>query len=458
MPDNPILDTPPHNEDAEEAVLSTMIREHDSISDCVQIVNENDFYIPENKVLFHAIAEMNDEGLPIDLVTLTEKLRKSDLLEKAGGLGRVARVAGASARLRHASYYAKIVREKSNMRHLIHTCRTIANRAFEDSEAFETILDDAEKRIMEISQRGERGGLEIIETIIGDTLARVEWLCQQNKAITGVPSGFIDLDRITSGWQNSDFIIIAARPAMGKTALCLNMASNAAVGRPEQGEKGVPVAIFSLEMSKEQLAQRMISAYAQVDQQYLRTGTLPLDDWPQLIAAVAPLSSAPIYIDDTPGITIRELRAKARRLKTEVKNLGLIIIDYLQLMGAGGKSENRQQEVSQISRALKSLARELNVPIIALSQLSRSVETTHDKRPALSHLRESGSLEQDADLVLFIYREEYYFPEETERAGIAELIIAKHRNGSTGTVDLSFQKEFTKFGNLAPFDAPNDGY
>lgn len=447
-----LIDMPPQSEEAERAVLSTMFRDRDAIHEVVHILKEKDFYFPENKVIFSAMLEMNDDGIPIDLVTLIEKLRSDKTLEKAGGLVNVAKIAGEPAMIHHVVHYANIVLEKSTLRELIDISRKISVRSYEASEPAADILNDAERNILDISQGRERGGLVPIMDIVSSTLERIEKLANESGGVTGVPSGFIDLDRITSGWQKSDFIIIAARPAMGKTALCLNMATNAAIGKEEQGVPGVPVAIFSLEMSKEQLVQRMISATAQVDQQYLRTGTLPPDDWPNLVAAISPLAKAPIYIDDTPAITIRELRAKARRLQAEKPDLGLIIIDYLQLMGGSGRSENRQQEVSQISRSLKALARELDIPVIALSQLSRSVEATHDKRPALSHLRESGSLEQDADLVLFIYREEYYFPEETEREGIADIIIAKHRNGATGSVSLSFQKEFTKFGNLASYE------
>ena len=440
---------PPHSEEAESAVLAAMFRERDSIHEVVQLIKEEDFYLPENGIMFRVMVEMNEAAEPIDLITVTERLRKMNLLEKAGGLKRVAQVAGAIGSVYNCAHYAKIIREKSVLRKLIHATGHISDRSFEDADPVEDILDEAEKLVLDISQDRARGGLVPVGEIVDANLERLEKLSQQTGDLTGTPSGFVDLDHITSGWQKSDFIIIAARPAMGKTALCLNMASNAAMG-----DKGVPVAIFSLEMSKEQLVQRLISATAQVDQSYLRTGSLPEEDWAPLVAAIGPLAEAPIYIDDTPAISIRELRAKARRLQAEYPDLGLIIIDYLQLMGGSGKSENRQQEVSEISRSLKALARELDVPVIALSQLSRSVEATQDKRPALSHLRESGSLEQDADLVLFIYREEYYFPEETERQGIADIIIAKHRNGATGSVALSFQKEFTKFGNLAQYAEP----
>ena len=293
---------------------------------------------------------------------------------------------------------------------------------------------------MELSQDKVRKGLTPISGVIDETIARLEFLYNKKDGLTGLTSGFVDLDKVTSGWQNSDFVIIAARPAMGKTAFCLNMAQNAAI------ESGRPVAVFSLEMSKEQLVQRMVSSAAELDQQKLRTGRLQEEDWATLVSAVGPLAEAPIYLDDTPAVSVRDIRAKCRRLKVE-KDLALVIIDYLQLMSGNGRTESRQQEVSQISRSLKALARELNVPVIALSQLSRSAEQSADKKPSLSHLRESGSLEQDADIVMFIHRDEYYNP-DSEKKGIAEIIIAKHRNGATGTVELSFRKEFVKFGNL----------
>lgn len=327
------------------------------------------------------------------------------------------------------------------MRQLIRISDGIRNRCFDDAEPVESILDDAERLVLDISKQRQRNDVTRVDEIVPTNLEKIEEAAKQEDEITGIPSGFIDLDHMTNGWQRSDLIILAARPAMGKTALCLNMAANAAI------DYNYPVAIFSLEMSKEQLVMRMLAAAARIDQKRLRTGQLNPDEWGAFLQKIGPLTSAPIYIDDTPAITIRELRAKARRLQSREGDLGLILVDYLQLMGGSGNSENRQQEVSEISRSLKALARELNVPIIALSQLSRTVEQTKDKRPQLSHLRESGSLEQDADIVLFIHREEYY-NEDTDRRGIADVIIAKHRNGPTGTVELAFQNELTRFDNL----------
>ena len=324
---------------------------------------------------------------------------------------------------------------------MIKIATNLAARSYEDSEETEQILNDAERMILEISQGRVRGGLVPISEVIEGTIERLEILNNKKSEITGLTSGFRDLDKFTSGWQNSDLIIVAARPAMGKTSFCLNLAANAALLAK------VPVAIFSLEMSREQLVQRMLSSAAMIDQQKLRTGRLLDKEWIALTSALGPLAEAPIYIDDTPAISVREIRAKTRRLKAE-KGLGLVVIDYLQLMSTGRRVESRQQEISEISRSLKALARELDIPIIALSQLSRAVEQSQDKRPSLSHLRESGALEQDADIVMFIYRDEYYNP-ESEKKAIAEIIIAKHRNGPVGTVELTFLKEFTKFGDLA---------
>ncbi len=384
---------------------------------------------------------MNEQNIPVDLVTITAQLDKDGNLEKAGGITYVAQIANSLGSASNIVHYASIVKEKAVLRDLISIASNISNRSYDDTEETEKILDDAERMVLEISQKRARSGLTPISEVIDDTLSQLEILSQKKEGLTGLTSGFIDLDRITSGWQKSDFIILAARPAMGKTAFALNMAQNAAIATHE------PVAIFSLEMSKEQLVNRMVSSMAEIDQQTLRNGRIYGDDWVQLVNAIAPLAEAPVYIDDTPAISVREVRAKARRLKTE-RGLSLVIIDYLQLMGSTGRIESRQQEVSQISRSLKALARELDIPIIALSQLSRSVEQGQEKKPSLSHLRESGSLEQDADIVMFIYRDEYY-NEDSEKKGQAEIIIAKHRNGATGSVDLSFRKEFTKFGNLS---------
>ena len=441
MSENYMEQSVPFAEEAEAGIISAMFKDREVIQDIVQLVRDTDFYKPENAILFKAILEIDESGQSVDLVTMTNKLRKENLLEKAGGVFYLGQIAAAPSTVYNVKQYAKIVQEKSTMRQLIRISDGIRNRCFDDAEPVESILDDAERLVLDISKQRQRNDVTRVDEIVPTNLEKIEEAAKQEDEITGIPSGFIDLDHMTNGWQRSDLIILAARPAMGKTALCLNMAANAAI------DYHYPVAIFSLEMSKEQLVMRMLAAAARIDQKRLRTGQLNPDEWGAFLQKIGPLTSAPIYIDDTPAITIRELRAKARRLQSREGDLGLILVDYLQLMGGSGNSENRQQEVSEISRSLKALARELNVPIIALSQLSRTVEQTKDKRPQLSPLRESGSLEQDADIVLFIHREEYY-NEDTDRRGIADVIIAKHRNGPTGTVELAFQNELTRFDNL----------
>ena len=441
MSENFMEQSVPFAEEAEAGIISAMFKDREVIQDIVQLVRDTDFYKPENAILFKAILEIDESGQSVDLVTMTNKLRKENLLEIAGGVFYLGQIAAAPSTVYNVKQYAKIVQEKSTMRQLIRISDGIRNRCFDDAEPVESILDDAERLVLDISKQRQRNDVTRVDEIVPTNLEKIEEAAKQEDEITGIPSGFIDLDHMTNGWQRSDLIILAARPAMGKTALCLNMAANAAI------DYHYPVAIFSLEMSKEQLVMRMLAAAARIDQKRLRTGQLNPDEWGAFLQKIGPLTSAPIYIDDTPAITIRELRAKARRLQSREGDLGLILVDYLQLMGGSGNSENRQQEVSEISRSLKALARELNVPIIALSQLSRTVEQTKDKRPQLSHLRESGSLEQDADIVLFIHREEYY-NEDTDRRGIADVIIAKHRNGPTGTVELAFQNELTRFDNL----------
>ena len=441
MSENFMEQSVPYAEEAEAGIIAAMFKDREVLQDVVQLVRDSDFYKPENAIIFKAILELDESGQSVDLVTMTNKLRKENLLEKAGGVFYLGQIAAAPSSTYNVKQYAKIVQEKSTMRQLIKISDSIRNRCYEDAEPVETILDDAERLVLDISKQRQRNDVTRVDEIVSTNLEQIEEASKQVDEITGIPSGFIDLDHMTNGWQRSDLIILAARPAMGKTALCLNMAANTAV------DYHYPVAVFSLEMSKEQLVMRMLAAAARIDQKRLRTGQLNADEWGAFLQKIGPLSSAPIYIDDTPAITIRELRAKARRLQSREGDLGLILVDYLQLMGGSGHSENRQQEVSEISRSLKALARERNVPIIALSQLSRTVEQTKDKRPQLSHLRESGSLEQDADIVLFIHREEYY-NEDTDRRGIADLIIAKHRNGPTGTVELAFQNELTRFDNL----------
>lgn len=437
---------PPYNLEAEQAVLGSMMLDKEAVYTALELLEPEDFYKEAHQLIFAAIIHLETQGQPIDMITLTEELHRQNSIEKIGGVGYIAEVANIVPTAANIRHYAEIVEGKTILRKLIRVSTNIANRCYEDEEDTYELLDNAEKLILEIAENRNFSGLIPLKQVLGTTLEKIEYLANNKGNITGVPSFFTDLDNMTSGWQASDLIILAARPAMGKTSFGLNIAQNAAI----RGKTSV--AVFSLEMSKEQLVQRLMSSEAMIDQHKLRTGRLLDEEWVRLTRAAQPLSTADIYIDDTPAISVLELRAKARRLKAE-KDLGLIIIDYLQLMRIGRREENRQQEISEISRSLKALARELNVPVIALSQLSRAVEQTQDKRPALSHLRESGALEQDADLVMFIYREDYYNP-ESEKPGIAEIIIAKHRNGPTGTVEMGFIKEFTKFVNIDKRHSP----
>lgn len=431
---------PPQNLEAEQAVLGSTMLEKEAVYAVLEIIQPQDFYKDSNQLIFEAVQRLAERNEPVDLITITDELRTLGNLEKAGGVTYLATVANSVPSAANVEYYARIVAEKSLLRKLIKASSKISALCFEEQEDPVSLLDQAERLILSISGGSGKGNIASIRSVLLETLNKIESLYLQNTSVTGVASHYHALDRFTSGWQKSDLIILAARPAMGKTSLCLNIAQNVAV------KDNLPVAVFSLEMSKEQLVQRMLCAEAMVDAQKLRNGRLTEEDWVRLTNAVAPLSNAPVYIDDTPGITVMELRSKTRKLKAE-KGLGLVVIDYLQLMQGNKRTDNRQQEISEISRSLKALARELDVPIIALSQLSRAVEQGNEKRPSLSHLRESGALEQDADLVMFIYRDEYYNP-ESEKKNIAEVIIAKHRHGPVGSVELGFIKEYTKFVNL----------
>ena len=437
---------PPHNLEAEQAVLGSMMIDREAIYTATSILLPEDFYKEAHQIIYQALLDLDLKGEPVDMITLTEELRRKNNLDKVGGIGYIAAIANTVPTAANARYYADIVAEKAILRSLIRSTTNIANRCYEDQEDTYELLDNAEKMVLEIAGKRNTTGLIPLKNVLSDTLEKIEYLAGKKGNITGIPSFFADLDRMTSGWQPSDLIILAARPAMGKTSFGLNIALNAAL-------KGkLAVAVFSLEMSREQLVQRLMSSEAMIDQHKLRTGRLQEEEWVRLTKAAQPLSTAQIYIDDTPSISILELRAKARRLKAE-RGLDLVVVDYLQLMQINRRSENRQQEISEISRSLKALARELNIPVVAISQLSRAVEQTHEKRPALSHLRESGALEQDADLVMFIYREDYYNP-DTDKPGVAEIIIAKHRNGPTGVIELGFVKEFTKFVDLDYYHMP----
>ncbi|GAB6153407.1 replicative DNA helicase [Desulfosporosinus burensis] len=435
-----LLRVPPQNLEAEQAVLGAMMLEPESGSSVFEILQPEDFYRDNHRLIFSAIQELFEKGDPIDLVSVAEILRQQGRLEQVGGIATISEIARSVPSAANVDYYAKLVTEKALLRQLIRASNSIVERGYEPGEEARNLLEEAEKLILDLSRRRVKDGFSLIRDVLLETFEKIEYLYAHKGNLTGVPTFFTELDRMTSGWQPSDLVIIAARPSMGKTALVLNMAQNASV------RAKVPVAVFSLEMSKEQLVQRMLCGEAMVDQQRVRTGDLLDADWPKLTRAVGPLSDAPIFIDDTVGISLAELRSKVRRLKME-HNLGMIVIDYLQLLSVGKKTESRQQEVAQISRTLKGLARELKVPVIALSQLNRGVEQRQDKRPIMSDLLESGAIEADADVISFIYRDEYYHS-ESEKKGIAELIIAKHRNGPVGTVELGFLKEFTKFVNL----------
>lgn len=431
---------PPQNLEAEQAVLGALMLEPEVGSTVFEMLVPEDFYRDRHRQVYEAIRDLFEKGDPVDLVTVAEALRKQGRLEQIGGIAAISEIARSVPSAVNVEYYARVVAEKSMLRQLIRMAGQIAEKGYQPAEEAASLLEEAERMILELSQRRTKEGFSSMRTILLATFEKIEHLYANKGNLTGVPSYFRELDHMTSGWQPADLVIIAARPSMGKTALVLNMAQNAAV------RAKIPVALFSLEMSKEQLVQRMLCSEAMVDQQRVRTGELLDTDWPKLTRAVGPLSESPIFIDDTVGISLAELRSKARRLKME-QGLGLIVIDYLQLMTVGRKAESRQQEVAQISRGLKGIARELKVPVIALSQLNRGVEQRQDKRPVMSDLLESGAIEADADVISFIYRDEYYHP-ESDKKGIAEIIVAKHRNGPVGTVELGYLKEYTKFVNL----------
>ena len=431
---------PPHDDAAELAVLGAMFLDREAASLALEMLTGEDFYRPDHRQVFEAAEELYHSGVPIDMITVKNKLEEKQVFEQIGGLPFLANIStsvGSSANMRH---YAAIVEEKSVLRRLIRTANNISQMSYEGKTDVNAIMDTAEKGIFDIMQNRHSDQFHHIRDIAVDSIEKIEDIYRSKRKLTGVPTGFVDFDQKTAGLQKSDLILLAARPSMGKTAFALNIIQNAAI------RSNVPTAVFSLEMSREQLVNRMLCSEAMLDAQRLRTGELTDSDWADLIQAMGPLSQAPIYIDDTPGVTPMEVRSKCRRLKVE-KGLGLIVIDYLQLMSGNSRNDSRQQEISEISRALKAIAREMEAPVIALSQLSRACEQRADHRPMLSDLRESGAIEQDADVVAFLYRDEYYFP-DTEKKNQAELIIAKQRNGPTGTVDLTWMGQYTKFGNF----------
>ncbi|WP_301859300.1 replicative DNA helicase [uncultured Megasphaera sp.] len=431
---------PPQNVEAEQAVLGAMMLDHNAVVTAMEKLEPQDFYRDVHRTIFEAMEHLHHDNKEIDVITLPEELRRMKKLDDVGGVEYVLSLPTLVATAANIEYHAGIVAEKALSRRLITTCTEVAAEAYDGEREPEALLDDAERKILQISESKRRGDFAPVGVVVEETLDKITKLYENKAGITGLPTGFRDLDRMTSGLQPSDLILIAARPSMGKTAFTLNIAQNVGVRQHKT------VAFFSLEMSQEQLVQRLLCQIAHIDSQKLRTGQLNTDEeWSKLTDACDKLYQAPIYIDDTPGISVTEMRSKARRLKAE-HGLDLIVVDYLQLM-QGRNSESRQQEISEISRSLKALARELKVPLIALSQLSRSVESRQDKRPMLSDLRESGALEQDADIVSFLYREDYY-DKETENQHITEVILAKHRNGPVGSIKLYFKSEYTLFLNL----------
>ena len=434
---------PPQNLEAEESVLGAMLLSPGAIGAVTEILSATDFYRESHGVVFRACLALYQQGEPVDAITLVDSLEERGELEHVGGRARIHELAALVPATANAAHYARIVREMATLRGLVRAGSEIARLGQERPGETTDLVDRAEQIVFDLAQQRVTSDFTHIEGLLKESFERIMHLYEAGADVTGCPTGFKELDKLTSGFQPGNLIIIAARPSMGKSALALNMAQNLAV------RHDVPVALFTLEMSKSEVTQRMMCAEARVESQSLRTGQLKPDDWPRLTAACDKLMKAPIWVDDTGSITMMEIRSKARRLKSREPTLGLIIVDYLQLMTSGGNSENRVQEVSQISRQLKILARDLEVPILALSQLSRAVEQRHDKRPILSDLRESGSIEQDADLVGFVYRDEYYNGEESDSQGIAELILAKHRNGPTDMIKLSFLKRYAKFADLA---------
>ena len=435
---------PPHDVEAEQAVIGSMLTDKDSVISAVETLKDEDFYREDNKVIYGAIMNLYNRGEPVDIITLKDELVSLGKFEAVGGLEYLAELPEKVPTTANVDKYIKIVEEKSMLRTLIKTANELIVLGYDQTQEVEDIMDVAEKKIFNVMQRKNQKGYSSMKDILVESFTQLEELYNRKQHITGVPTGFADLDYKTAGLHNSDLILVAARPAMGKSAFALNIASYAAV------KANVPVAIFSLEMSKEQMGNRILCSEAMVDSNKVRTGKIEDEDWAKLAMASGELSESQIFIDDTPGISIMEIRAKCRKMKLE-KNRGLVVIDYLQLVqGSSKKGGSREQEISEISRSLKILAKEINVPVIALSQLSRAPEQRPDHRPMLSDLRESGAIEQDADIVMFLYRDDYYI-EDSEKKNIAEVIIAKHRAGSTGTVELLWLGNYTKFANIEKY-------
>lgn len=433
--------TPPQNPEAELSLLGSILIDKDAIIKVADIVSGEDFYVTKNGKIFDAILGLYERREPIDVVTLADALEKTNDLKPLGGSGYLTELANSVPSSAHAAHYAKIVADKATLRRLIEAANSINNLAYEETDALDSVLDEAEQNLFGVSQKHLKQNFTPISEVLTESFERLDGLHKDKQTLRGVPTGYKSLDNLLAGLQKSDLIILAARPSMGKTSLALNIAQHVAT------KEGIPVGIFSLEMSKEQLIDRLLSSEAGIDSWKLRTGNLEDRDFEKINKAMGVLADAPIYIDDSPMANVMEMRTKARRLQSE-NDLGLIVIDYLQLMsGRNNGGDNRVQEISEISRGLKGLAREINVPVIALSQLSRSVEMRSPKIPQLSDLRESGSIEQDADVVMFIYREDYY-EKESERKNIADILIKKHRNGPTGDIELFFLPEQMLFKNL----------
>ena len=432
--------TPPYDEQAEASVLGAMLLDKSAITTAVEIIHAEDFYYDSHKAIFEGILRLYNKNEPADMITLSDFLKKNGQLEAVGGYTYLGRLTSGAGAVSNTEAYANIIKEKSTLRALIRAGGEIVEDSYSDEDDVSSIIEKAEKSIFDITQDNQRNGLMKMRDVMVDTFDVMQKRSENKGGLTGLTTGFIDLDRKTSGMQKADLVLLAARPSMGKTALMVNIATNAAL------KAGASVAMFSLEMSRNQLSQRILSSLSHVDLMKIISGDLTTEEWSKAIETMTYMHEMAIYIDDTEGITPLEVKAKCRRLKAE-KGLDLVVIDYLQLMEVGGRAESRQQEISAISRQLKGIAKELDVPVIALSQLSRAPEMRADHRPILSDLRESGAIEQDADIVMFLYRDEYYNP-DTEKQGLGELIIAKHRNGPTGTVELLFKGEYTKFVNL----------
>jgi replicative DNA helicase len=430
----------PHSPEAEQSVIGSMLMNKDAITAASELLSVEDFYQKQNGVVFETMLEMTNAGMPVDLVTLQEQLQKKNLPPELISVDYFRALLDSVPTSANVRQYAEIVRQKAVLRRLIKVTEGIANDCYAGKEKLDNILENTEKQIFDVLQNRNTGDFVSISEIVIQTLESIEAAAKNQGNVTGIPTGFLDLDYKTSGLQRSDLILVAARPSMGKTAFVLNIAEHVVL------KEEIPTAIFSLEMSKDQLVKRMLAMNSKVDSQKIRSGELEDEEWTLLAHSAQAIGSSKLIIDDTPGISITELRSKCRKYKLEY-DLGLVIIDYLQLMTGGGRSESRQQEISEISRSLKALAREIDAPVIALSQLSRAVEQRPDKRPMLSDLRESGAIEQDADVVMFIYRDEYY-NHDSEDIGTAEVIIGKQRNGPTGTVKLAWLSQFTKFANL----------